>query len=352
MFAILRTKKVKSDDVRKAQEHNLRIRHAYNVEKSRSYLNEILIDEFDIATHRNLPKALDDYYKNKNTTRRKNSVEMMEFVLTASPQFFKNIDKKKMEDWKNSQLEFAKNKWGDSVKLAILHMDETSPHIHIMISTEHTTTKKYKNQFGEFYKETTSLNVKRFDRDYLKQLQTDYAEHNKRFNLNRGLHNSKTVHKSLKDFYKEIERSKKRDYTKDIMTYFDTLKSNFFGVVSVKTVIEQMFPMVEKIVKQNKTYKSFIDNYSKNVSFINRQIEENKKKEEEIDKIKIDLKEKDRILTIRKERYNKAINEQDLNLKSIEFLKVENKKLQDENEKLKNKNQNNLDISAKKLGLR
>ena len=61
--------------------------------------------------------------------------------------------------------EFRKN-----LKLAVLHQDETTPHIHLVISTDITKVQKFKNRYGTCEKKVTSLNAKRFNRDYLKEL--------------------------------------------------------------------------------------------------------------------------------------------------------------------------------------
>ena len=101
----------------------------------------------------------------------------MEFVLTASPEFFKNNPK---SNWAQHQLEFIKNEWGDNCKLAVIHKDESTDHIHVVVSTEETKTQRFKNRYGEGEKSVTSLNAKRFDRKYLIDLQTRYAKHNEK----------------------------------------------------------------------------------------------------------------------------------------------------------------------------
>ena len=57
--------------------------------------------------------------------------------------------------------------------------DESTDHIHVIISTEETKTQRFKNRYGEGEKKVTSLNAKRFDRTYLIDLHTRYANHNK-----------------------------------------------------------------------------------------------------------------------------------------------------------------------------
>ena len=60
----------------------------------------------------------------------------MEFVLTASPEFF--TDDKKKAEWASHQIDFIRKEWGDNCKLAVIHKDESTDHIHVIISTEET----------------------------------------------------------------------------------------------------------------------------------------------------------------------------------------------------------------------
>ena len=140
-YAILRTKRLKdSDKIGQAFAHNLRTKYQNNVDKSKSHSNEILIDELDFANAKDFDKGysqiLDDYYKAIDAKEKKNSVKMMEFVLTASPEFFKNASPAQLEDWKKEQIKFAQKEFKSNLKFAVLHLDESSPHIHVMVSVE------------------------------------------------------------------------------------------------------------------------------------------------------------------------------------------------------------------------
>jgi len=327
-FSIIRTKKIQRGKLKDVQSHNLRIKKYGNVDASRSHLNEVLIDEFDIQTNRNMEDALYDYYEKKGIKVRDNSIPMMEFVLTASPGFFSKLSKEQLEEWKKHQLDFAKNKWGDNIKFAVLHMDETSPHIHIQISTEQTTTKKYKNQFGEFHKETTSLNVKRFDRTYLSELQTEYAEHNKKFGLVRGMYHSKATHKEVKKFYAEVDKALNSDYSEQIEAFIDKKlndKKSTFGLMSVKTIYEVLKPMLEKVLKENKTLKTFYKRYEENVFKFNTFYEEHQKEREDwlIKKGAIEDRFKKLVSQVLKDK-NKFEEKEKSYLSKIENLELKN----------------------------
>lgn len=265
-YAILRTKRLKdSDKIGQAFAHNLRTKYQNNVDKSKSHSNEILIDELDFANAKDFDKGysqiLDDYYKAIDAKEKKNSVKMMEFVLTASPEFFKNASPAQLEDWKKEQIKFAQKEFKSNLKFAVLHLDESSPHIHVMVSVEEKKQVKFKNRYGSGEKEQTSLNARRFNNEYLIDLHTRYAEHNKKFGLVRGKKKSKAVHKDLQEFYKDVDIANRADYSKvldkSLKEFFD--EKNALGLqkkYSFAEILEKIKPVLNDIYKKQKKQRT------------------------------------------------------------------------------------------------
>ena len=67
----------------------------------------------------------------------------------------------------------------------------------------------------------TSLNAKRFNRQYLIDLQTRYAKHNEKFGLRRGVKNSEANHQDLKQHRYDVAEAQNADYTKEINSFID-----------------------------------------------------------------------------------------------------------------------------------
>ena len=85
----------------------------------------------------------------------------------------------------------------------------------------------------------TSLNAKRFNRSYLKDLHTRYAEHNKEFGLIRGLEGSEATHTDLKTHRADVKEALNSDYTKQINKEIDKhLKQNLLGLPNKFTATE------------------------------------------------------------------------------------------------------------------
>ncbi len=149
-----------------------------------------------------------------------------------------------------------KQEFGENVRLAVLHLDEKTPHLHFLVSTEHKTVKRYKNQKGEFFKETYSLNAKRFNPQFLRELHTKHSEANKKFGLKRGIKGSLRKHTDLKKFYSEASKALSADYTVAIDRIIQTLKKGLLGNVSLEEVKEKFIPFINTLAKQNKALKT------------------------------------------------------------------------------------------------
>lgn len=63
--------------------------------------------------------------------RKDNEKPYTRIVISASPELFE--DTKKSKEWINNSLGFLRETWGDGFVYAVLHMDETTPHIHAVV---------------------------------------------------------------------------------------------------------------------------------------------------------------------------------------------------------------------------
>ena len=319
MYAILRTKRLSG--ISSACAHNLRTKYANNVDKTKSHLNEIIIDNLDLSARANMGSdtgtyddRLLDYYKNKNAKVKQNSVMAMEFVLTASPEFFEKATPEKLNRWKKSQLNFMKKEFGDQVQFAVLHLDEKTPHLHFFVSVEETKMQKYKNRYGSGEKLVCSLNADRYNPIFLQKLQDRYAEYNKKYGLERGMRNSKAVHSELKEFQAQVkEFLDKKDYSTVIDKLIEKIPQ-VAGFCKVEKVREFFKPVLNDLMKQSKAARITLEKLPEKVRYINSLIEDN-------EVLNADLKNK-------KEYYVEAINSKIADNKKIMELEQEVKRLE------------------------
>lgn len=261
MYCITRIKKIKDrSKINSAALHNFRLRVQQNVIAEKTSENQILINTLNVDSTQisSLQEQLTAYYDELGVKERKDNVLMMEFIATASPSFFKGKNKEQIKEWTDHQIEFYKNLFGDQVKLAILHLDEKTPHLHVMIGTEQKTIKRYRNQKGEFFKETWSLNAKRYNPEFLKEYQTQYAEWNAKFNLRRGKirkrKDPKVRHTTPKDYQYIIENEMEMiNKAKNDSEKWQNFQKNVYP--KIKSTIQDLMAGLESLMEIVETKK-------------------------------------------------------------------------------------------------
>jgi len=134
-FAIARFRKIKQQDNDKHNGvliHNLRTEIHSNVNAEKVKFNKILIGGY---TPKAIKTTLNDRWKKLEDTNtrktRKDAVGSLELILTASNDYFTDDN---VESWTKANLDFAIAEYGEkNIISAILHMDETTPHLHLLI---------------------------------------------------------------------------------------------------------------------------------------------------------------------------------------------------------------------------
>ncbi len=213
-FAIIRNTKNKRENLKGIYRHNERRNTNYsneNIDKDKSYLNYSIKSpkyrydkEFD---------RLKEKYNLKGQIKVVSNIAC-EYIITSDKQFFDEIGEKETKRYFETAYNFVaeyKNLGEQYIMSAKVHMDEETPHMHlIFLPVVHTTDKKGnaidKLACSEFWKE----------KDSYRQLQNAFhkymVDHN--FQLERGVAVEETgrEHLDMKE-YKDItnfEKTKER----------------------------------------------------------------------------------------------------------------------------------------------
>lgn len=174
-YAILRIKKLKTDQqIRACGAHMFRTEPVPNADPSRQ--NITFCGSGNLAT---------DVAKRSPKKRRKNAVRAVEMLLTASPQHFKT--KQATEAWIDSSIAWLEVRYGSNVVACVAHLDESTPHLSVVIVPRVGDRLSCDHFFGTPQK--------------LSELQDDYAEHVKDLGLLRGIKKSGRHHESIRRFY-------------------------------------------------------------------------------------------------------------------------------------------------------
>ena len=204
-FAIIRNTKYKRENLKGIYRHNERRNKNYsndNIDKDKSYLNYSLKSpkyrydkEFDIMKEK---------YDLKGQIKTVSNIAC-EYIITSDKQFFEEIGEEETKRYFENAYQFVteyKNLGEQYIMSAKVHMDEETPHMHlIFLPVVHTQDKKGNNidklACSEFWKEKDSY---RRLQDAFYQYMTSHS-----FELERGVPKEETEreHIDIKE-YKEI----------------------------------------------------------------------------------------------------------------------------------------------------
>lgn len=207
MYNIMRIGKIKdAKQMSDTAGHNFRLREQPNIDGSKTPNNKVLLNNLDIdlTARKGLHEGFKSLYSRLGVKARSNSVLGAEIVISASPEFFEGKSPAEVEQWANSQVAFISQEFGENARVAVLHLDEKTPHLHFMLSTEQHSTKKFKNRHGESTKSSWGLNANRWNPEFLTKLHDDHAIFNEVYGLSRGKSDSKKIHKPVKEHYRDL----------------------------------------------------------------------------------------------------------------------------------------------------
>lgn len=124
---------------------------------------------------------------------RSNGVKCVELFLGTSPEWAVGKSDEQIQAWAKANVSWLNATFGKSnVTHAVLHRDETTPHIVAYVVPEVGGRMSAREILG--------------GRDKLAAMQTAYADAMKPFGLERGVQGSKARHRAVKTFYADVNR--------------------------------------------------------------------------------------------------------------------------------------------------
>lgn len=172
---------------------------------------------------------------------RKDAVLSVEFLLTASPEFFENESKsmnsEKLYAWVDENLKFLESTYGSkNVVNAVLHLDEKTPHLHVHVVPLTKEQKPRLNQKSVFGGPAE-----------LSKLQTAYASKMSRFGLKRGVERfldkeHKKTHTTQAEYDRAVKQAiavsgEKITVAKPVISKEDKSLTGFYSTDEVLTMM-------------------------------------------------------------------------------------------------------------------
>lgn len=132
-YTILRFKKDKGGAIAGCERHNERKKEAYksnpDIDMNKSKENYHIIHAPQYTYSRKIKELIKEY----GCKTRKDSVKLVETLITASPEFMNRLSKGEQREYFERAVKFMKDEIGeDRIISAVVHMDEATPHMHLV----------------------------------------------------------------------------------------------------------------------------------------------------------------------------------------------------------------------------
>lgn len=294
-YAILRTKKHSSiGTITASLKHNFREIHTHNANMDLTHSNmhyspfkETLIHfQTDKRVVNTTGKALTFFEKrmkqvSQHSNIRKNAVLVIEYLLTASPEWWKTSSAEQRRSWRQENLNFLIQKHGAHNIIACTYQrDETTPHISAFVIPEVNGKLNARQILGGKQK--------------LKELQTNYAKQMAKFGLVRGIENSKAHHIPIQEFYAAVNANptpiklpepksffqSKTEYKKEIE---DNLNMEYSQKIKALNYKKQQLEEREKRLVILDNHRVEVGKKLKELENVKKQLTELEKKNEKVD---------------------------------------------------------------------
>lgn len=288
--------------------HNLRLHDVKNADSSKRHLNQVIVGEdkikdiFNMDMHEAAQKEKNNEFKTyidyaeeskwlvENATGRKvrkDAVLQLELVLTYSH----DSGDIPLDDWVQANKKWLEDYFGaENLETLILHRDESTPHLHAMLSCIDRDSG------------TPKLNCKKWTggKAALSKMQTSYAESMKQFGLSRGEQNTRAKHTDLADFYKALnnvvrQKLPQREQFQDEMSYQIAIDEIYRDSVMRMFALEQTLKRLEAVDKTRESNHSIyreiaegqIKDYEEKIKLLESNLSEAEKKAKFIDNMQV-----------------------------------------------------------------
>ena len=163
-----------------------------NADPERAEQNRELIPPRSSSMKKDIDARIQEGYTSTRKIRA-DAVRAVGVILSGSHEQMKKIQASgRLDEWCQANLKFAQAKFGkENLVRCTLHMDEKTPHIHVVF----TPIKDGKLHYKSFIDGKSGLT----------KLQDDYAREMQNFGLNRGLKQTRVKHTTTREYYAKLE---------------------------------------------------------------------------------------------------------------------------------------------------
>lgn len=189
-YIVARMQKMKTQNLGGIQKHNQREFENHSnkdIDVDRSHLNFDLVNSADIDYRDRIMNIIEEQREGDRAIR-KDAVLVNEWIITSDQEFFKDMDLGETEKFFAAAVEFYEERYGkQNIAYAQVHLDETTPHMHLGVVPMRDGKLQAKNIFN---------------RKELFAVQDDLPKflEKKGFSLERGEPNGQRKHLTVNEF--------------------------------------------------------------------------------------------------------------------------------------------------------
>lgn len=201
-YVVLRHAKLKTRaNIASSLAHCFRERNTPNADPERTPLNR-----HEMAG--SMREAMANFERIIPDKIRKNAVLAIEYVMSASPEWFESTDPDKHEQFYKGSKEWLTQKYGaDNIFNFSIHLDEKTPHVSAYVVPMTADGRLCAREFVG-------------GRQALREAQDSFGAKMSPLGLKRGVRGSKATHTTIKQHYERLSREFTRENEKAIIARF------------------------------------------------------------------------------------------------------------------------------------
>ena len=265
-YGILRFKKYKGPAISPIEAHNERTKEQYasnpDVDTSRSRLNFHLV-----KPHRSYRAEAEKQIAEAGCRARKDSVRVVETLITASPEFFANKKPKEVKEFFEYALAFIQSKQSpETIISAVVHMDEKTPHMHLcFVPLTADGRLSAKDIVGNKKKLT------QWQDDFWKHMVKKYPD------FERGESASETgrTHIPPRLFKEAVRLNRQKDKIAQLLSEITPLNAKKKSA-EIEDILTDYIPSVEKLMTRMKKAGSTVKELKKEIAALEQELDGSK----------------------------------------------------------------------------
>ncbi len=265
-YAILRFAKYKGPEIGRIEAHDERTKENYasnpDVDTSRSRLNFHLV-----KPQRSYRAEAEKQIAEAGCRTRKDSVRVLETLITASPEFFQNKSSREVQAFFRLALDFIKSKQSPKTIIsAVVHMDEKTPHMHLsFVPITEDGRLSAKDILGN------RKNLTKWQDDFWKFMVKKYPD------LERGESASETgrTHIPPRLFKEATHLNQQRDALMALLADINPLNAKK-KAAEIEALLDKYIPGVEKMRTRLKKYNAAYKELKAEVAALEKEVDASK----------------------------------------------------------------------------